>query len=534
MNVTIVDHHTASESFMKHWENEMRLRGGCPADWVWIVPPLSGSLTPVFHQELLNYNLKPSYEYQDPPWKTHIWEKDRESSGNGPRTPSRKFRFKEIARQLEAHWSTATGVLMSNSSTSAAPWIACEGVFILDPLTANYRQLHLQWAHEHRAWQADWHQNVFSGESRFNLWDHDGRIRVRRYAGKHCLPECIIERHSGLTPRVMVWGVIPYHGRFNLPRIEDIPGAIFQQDNAPPHVAKTFRDFCSAQHMQLLPWLAYSPDMSPIEHMWYLVGRRLARDPRPAASKDKLLLRIQAAARNHLIHGPIPVHEPWVAEHCSRRFCQRYEIKKKTVAVICMTDYDIINLEHETLLLVVTSTFGNGDPPENGEAFARSLQAIKVTGETTPDVEYISSTCMPFVRMNSMPLDFQEDEGTNCTPTTELDDDIGPLSNVRFAVFALGSSAYPNFCSFGRYIDTMLGELGGERMVKMGTGDELCGQEHSFSQWAQEAFQGAKSTGKSRANIQETWKKFCQKPRKEAVANFRLLTGHDCLAHTLS
>ena len=49
-NVTIVDHHTASETFMKHYENEQRLRGGCPADWVWIVPPLSGSACPVFHQ----------------------------------------------------------------------------------------------------------------------------------------------------------------------------------------------------------------------------------------------------------------------------------------------------------------------------------------------------------------------------------------------------------------------------------------------------------------------------------------------------
>lgn len=29
--VTIVDHHTAAESFMKHLENEQRLRGGCPA-----------------------------------------------------------------------------------------------------------------------------------------------------------------------------------------------------------------------------------------------------------------------------------------------------------------------------------------------------------------------------------------------------------------------------------------------------------------------------------------------------------------------
>ncbi|GFV66124.1 hypothetical protein TNCV_5073261 [Trichonephila clavipes] len=29
-------------------------------------------------------------------------------------------------------------------------------------------------AHEHRSWRADWHQVVFSEESRFNLWDHDG------------------------------------------------------------------------------------------------------------------------------------------------------------------------------------------------------------------------------------------------------------------------------------------------------------------------------------------------------------------------
>ena len=26
-----------------------RARGGCPADWVWVVPPISGSATPVFH-----------------------------------------------------------------------------------------------------------------------------------------------------------------------------------------------------------------------------------------------------------------------------------------------------------------------------------------------------------------------------------------------------------------------------------------------------------------------------------------------------
>ncbi|GFY35446.1 transposable element Tcb1 transposase [Trichonephila clavipes] len=46
--------------------------------------------------------------------------------------------------------------------------------------------------------------------------------------------------------------------------------------------------------MQLLPWDSYSPNMSPIEPVWDLVGRCLARDPRPEASKDELVLRIQA------------------------------------------------------------------------------------------------------------------------------------------------------------------------------------------------------------------------------------------------
>ncbi|GFU87232.1 transposable element Tc1 transposase [Trichonephila clavipes] len=120
-----------------------------------------------------------------------------------------------FSRQLAAQWSTATRVSLCASSIRRR--LLQRGLreripLYRIPLTQNHRRLRLHWANVHRSWRADWQQVVFSDKSRFNLWHHDGRIRVRLYAGERCIPECIIERHSGRTPRVMVWGAIAYHG----------------------------------------------------------------------------------------------------------------------------------------------------------------------------------------------------------------------------------------------------------------------------------------------------------------------------------
>lgn len=48
--VTMADHHTESERFLNHVERENAAGRRCPADWSWIVPPVSGGLTPVFHR----------------------------------------------------------------------------------------------------------------------------------------------------------------------------------------------------------------------------------------------------------------------------------------------------------------------------------------------------------------------------------------------------------------------------------------------------------------------------------------------------
>ncbi|XP_076232753.1 nitric oxide synthase [Calliopsis andreniformis] len=307
-NVTIVDHHTASESFMKHYENEMRLRNGCPADWLWIVPPISGSATPVFHQEMALYHLKPSYDSQDPAWKTHIWKKGRDKKATSKK-PRRKFHFKQIARAV-------------------------------------------------------------------------------KFTSK-------------------------------------------------------------------------------------LFGRALSR-------------RIKATVLFATETGTSQMYAEKLGELLGHAFHSQ---------VLSMADYDISNIEHEALLLVITSTFGNGDPPENGEAFAQNLYAMKMNETYINSGNKISlASSKSFIKANSQTevSNFKKldrlDSLRGSTTDSQTEDTFGPLSNVRFAVFALGSSAYPNFCAFGRYVDNLLGELGGERLLRLAQGDEMCGQEQAFRKWAADTF----------------------------------------------
>jgi nitric-oxide synthase len=59
--VKMTDHHTESQRFIAHIRNETRAGRPVPADWSWIVPPMSGGLTPVFHRYYEEMDLRPAF-----------------------------------------------------------------------------------------------------------------------------------------------------------------------------------------------------------------------------------------------------------------------------------------------------------------------------------------------------------------------------------------------------------------------------------------------------------------------------------------
>jgi nitric-oxide synthase len=63
--VTVADHHSESRRFLLHVERENRAGRIAPADWAWIVPPISGAATAVFHRLYDEADLRPNFVHDE-------------------------------------------------------------------------------------------------------------------------------------------------------------------------------------------------------------------------------------------------------------------------------------------------------------------------------------------------------------------------------------------------------------------------------------------------------------------------------------
>nr|CAH7750864.1 unnamed protein product [Callosobruchus chinensis] len=169
-------------------------------------------------------------------------------------------------------------------------------------LTAAMKAKRLKWAKQLQNKDVDiWRSVCFSDESTFEIFQNKAQY-VRRRHGEKFHPDCVIPTVKHPT-KVMIWSVISGKGTGRLYVVKGIMrqdqykevlqnGLIpqlrkwfpngepftFMQDGAPCHTARSVKAFLAENNIPLLDWAGNSPDMNPIENVWELMKREVAKD----------------------------------------------------------------------------------------------------------------------------------------------------------------------------------------------------------------------------------------------------------------
>ncbi|MDG2939085.1 assimilatory sulfite reductase (NADPH) flavoprotein subunit [Bisgaard Taxon 10/6] len=113
------------------------------------------------------------------------------------------------------------------------------------------------------------------------------------------------------------------------------------------------------------------------------------------------------------------------AKSVANRLADRLKAEGINVNRVSLTDYKAKNIADEKLVLLVSSTQGEGEAPEEGVVLLKLLN-----GKKAPKLE-----------------------------------------GLQFAVLGLGDSSYPNFCQAGKDFDSRFAALGGSRLLEVGLAD---------------------------------------------------------------
>ena len=183
-------------------------------------------------------------------------------------------------------------------------------------------QTRLKYTLSKRHWTADqWLKVMWSDESPFNLCPKCGKVYVQRRPGEEFQRQCLKPTIKHGEGSIMVWGCVSGADMGKLKSLEGkvdveyyyrilghqmgptikLQGGwqffIFMQDNASVHTAKKNLQFLEQNNYDL-DHLPQSPDLNPLENIWWAIDQTLLDIPLPSNAND-LLEKIEQICNNY-------------------------------------------------------------------------------------------------------------------------------------------------------------------------------------------------------------------------------------------